>query len=220
MTLTLSNKVQIMEISLYQPHDLLWVKDIVIDQEKPNWYANHIITRPVVVRRAKHNSFIPVGVRGSQKTQRLACWVNSPDIIQSMSAIEVAKQQLWLRQYPQHPLQQFKALQKIESLFSQLDLSWGLCGSLGFELATGLMVANENSDLDLIVYIADKPQSKKLVLLWQRLQKLPFKVDLQIETPIGAMALYEWMHKPEKIMVKTNLGPILCTNPWAAITKV
>ncbi|ABM05338.1 phosphoribosyl-dephospho-CoA transferase [Psychromonas ingrahamii 37] len=209
-----------MQVSLYQPHDLLWVKDIVIHQENPNWYANHIITRPVVVRRAKDHPLIPVGVRGSQKTQRLACWVNRQDIIKSISAIEVVKRQLWLSQYAQHPLQQFKVLQKIELIFSQLNLSWGLCGSLGFELATGLMVANENSDIDLIVYMADKPQNEKLVLLWQMLQKLPFKADLQIETPIGAIALYEWMNKPEKIMVKTNLGPILCTDPWSAITKV
>lgn len=209
-----------MEISLYQPHDLLWVKNIVVQEEKPNWYANHIMTRPVVVRRAKHNPLIPVGIRGSKKTQRLACWVNRQDIIKTMSAIEIAKQQQWLRQYAQHPLQQFKALQNIELIFSQLNLSWGLCGSLGFELATGLVVANGNSDIDLIVYMLDKQESEKLVLLWKMLQKLPFKADLQIETPIGAIALYEWMNKPEKIMVKTNLGPILCTDPWSAITKV
>lgn len=209
-----------MEISLYQPHDLLWVKDIVIHQEKPNWYAKHIMTRPVVVRRAKHDPLIPVGVRGSQKTQRLACWINRQDIIKTMSAIEVAKQQQWLRQYEQHPLQQFKELQKIETIFSQLNLSWGLCGSLGFELATGLMVANDNSDIDLIVYMENQQHSEKLVLLWEMLQKLPFKADLQIETPLGAIALYEWIHKPGKIMVKTNLGPILCTDPWLAVTKV
>lgn len=208
-----------MRSTFYQAHHLLWVKDIVTTNQT-SWYEHHNIDRPVVVRRAKHDELIPVGIRGEQKTQRLACWVKQQDIIKGISAIEVAKQQQWLSQYEQHPLQQFKALKKIDNIFSKLDFDWGLCGSLGFELATKLQVANNHSDIDLIVYIADKQHLSKLTFLWEMLQKVPFKTDVQIESPLGAVALYEWMHKPKSLLVKTENGPILCQDPWLEIVNV
>ncbi|WP_312444661.1 phosphoribosyl-dephospho-CoA transferase MdcG domain-containing protein, partial [Stutzerimonas kunmingensis] len=40
-------------------------------------------------------------------------------------------------------------------------------------------------------------------------------VDLQLETPLGGVALGEWAGGAARVLVKTAEGPRLMSDPWA-----
>lgn len=192
-------------------HDLLWVKKI--QGTLPDWY-HHRIDHPVVVRRDTQHQYIPIGLRGSEKHMRVATWVKPEDVLKSKSAIEIVQDRAWNTQFNIHPLQQFKALELIHAIFRGYKLQWGIGGSLGYELATTYFIGNDSSDIDIILYPEQKLEQKELLSLWQDLQVIPFKPDVQIEMPHGAVALYEMIHSPNCVMLKTDQGPILTSDPW------
>lgn len=205
-----------MSIKQFPAHTLLWVGDILPLEQQPDWYPQHDVTRPVVVRRAQHPTQIPVGIRGEGRSQRLAAWVEPRQITRVMLPEEVAQTQNWHGQYKRHPLPQFLALEQVDTIFKQYNLPWGIGGSIGFELATGFVTANENSDLDLVVALYQPIDEQYLKQLWQALGDVGVAMDVQIETPNGAFALREWLQRgSQPVMMKTPQAPVLTTNPWA-----
>lgn len=205
-----------MSIEQFPAHTLLWVSDILPLEQQPDWYPQHDVTRPVVVRRAQHPTQIPVGIRGEGRSQRLAAWVEYGQITRVMLPEDVAKTQNWRIQYKRHSLPQFLALEQVDVIFKQYNLLWGIGGSIGFELATGFITANESSDLDLVVTLEQPIEDHCLQQLWQALGKVGVAMDVQIETPNGAFALREWLQRgSQAVMMKTPQAPVLSTNPWA-----
>lgn len=102
----------------YPAHTLLWVSNIESDEPLPTWYLDHDQSRPVVVRRAIHSDLIPVGIRGQNRSERLAAWVSPSSIIRSLRPDEVVQQASWTSQYQSHPLAQFLAMDQINSIFA------------------------------------------------------------------------------------------------------
>ncbi|MFV0576528.1 MAG: malonate decarboxylase holo-ACP synthase [Vibrio sp.] len=220
----------------FPAHTLLWVEDVVFDEvgseeasldsnaERPDWCKIHDKTRPVVVRRAENPNLIPVGIRGQHRSERAAAWVDPKQIIRALTPDQLVQNQPWLEHYSKHPLKQIDALESIESIFNYQKIRWGLGGSIGFELATSIITANENSDLDLIAYSPKPISNQVLAELWQNLIKLDVQMDVQIETPNGAFALREWLQchvslkeqgkSPQPVMMKTPLAPVLMLDPW------
>ncbi|MEZ2696443.1 phosphoribosyl-dephospho-CoA transferase MdcG domain-containing protein, partial [Hafnia alvei] len=43
--------------------------------------------------------------------------------------------------------------------------------------------------------------------------QLPCRTDVQVETPLGAFALTEWL-RDKRVMLKTSTGPVLTRDPW------
>lgn len=87
----------------------------------------------------------------------------------------------------------------------------GPTGSVGFELATELPTATPVSDLDLLVRI---PRGSSGVLtllaaLHREFRSLAVRVDCQIETLSGAVALAELVGGQSDVMVRTDAGPRL-----------
>ena len=46
------------------------------------------------------------------------------------------------------------------------------------------------------------------------LDEAPGRVDLQLETPQGAVALREWAGEAPRVLLKTQDGPLLVSDPW------
>jgi phosphoribosyl-dephospho-CoA transferase len=46
------------------------------------------------------------------------------------------------------------------------------------------------------------------------LRRLPVRVDVQIETPSGAIALAEYAANLARVALRTQFGPRLVENPW------
>ncbi|MBH3340362.1 malonate decarboxylase holo-ACP synthase [Pseudomonas mendocina] len=199
-----------------RPHDLLWgLRPEQLPQEAPAWaraaLGGHV---PVVVRRAPAESgWAAVGVRGAAREQRYATWMRLSEISQVISPEAVARAGHWR----QHAQPQWPALQALEQLAQQFDalgLSWGVTGSLGFELASGIAAAHADSDLDLLLRAPQPLSRDRARRLCDKLDAAPCRIDLQLETPHGAVALREWAGESPRVLLKTQEGPLLINDPW------
>jgi len=206
-----------MNSALYPAHTLLWVDALAAFEAEsmPEWYSKHDCERPVVVRRAQHPELIPVGIRGANRSERAAAWVEPSSIIRSLTPEQLVQTTPWVEQYTRPPLKQIAALSDIQNIFSRFNICWGVGGSVGFELATSIITSNSNSDLDLIAYLPQALSDEILAELWQALTALAVHMDVQIETKQGAFALREWLQRNgQAVMMKTSLAPILVKDPW------
>jgi phosphoribosyl-dephospho-CoA transferase len=109
-------------------------------------------------------------------------------------------------------------LQALEQLRPVLaPLTWGVTGSAGFELATGIEALHAMSDLDLILR-TPKPLGRDAAReLLATLDKAVCAVDMQLQTPFGAVALREWAGASPRVLLKTARGAHLVTDPWQAV---
>lgn len=196
-----------------RPHDLLWgMRPEQLPADAPAWAVAVLAAgQPVVVRRARVAAgLVAVGLRGATRDQRLAALMP----IEAISR-RVAPETLLGRQ-ASDDLPVFRVLVELRPLLDALGHCWGVTGSAGFQLATGLPMAHPDSDLDLLLR-AERPlpRSEARPLL-QLLEGRACRVDLQLETPLGGVALGEWAGGAARVLVKTAEGPRLVSNPWAA----
>ncbi|MGE4405545.1 malonate decarboxylase holo-ACP synthase [Pseudomonas sp.] len=194
-----------------RPHDLLWgMCPEQLPAAAPAWAVAVLAAgQPVVVRRAVVASgWVAVGLRGATREQRLAA-------LMPLAAISrrLAPEQLCARQAGED-LPVFRVLAELRPLLDAFGHHWGITGSAGFQLATGLPAAHPDSDLDLLLR-AERPLPRREArALLALLEGRACRVDLQLETPLGGVALGEWAGDAARVMVKSAEGPHLVSDPW------
>jgi len=149
-----------------------------------------------------------VGVRGQFRHQRYAAQM-------PRSAIS---RQLKPEALTRIDTQQFEhlaeRLQSISSIMKNFSGCWGYTGSFGFELATGIKMVTQQSDIDLLIR-AEKPFAKKQAIeLLENFQQAGLNVDIQLQLPQGGLALKEWARNSRKVLLKRPDGAVLVENPW------
>jgi phosphoribosyl-dephospho-CoA transferase len=96
---------------------------------------------------------------------------------------------------------------------------WGPTGSTGFELATQVPTVTVLSDLDLLIRTPERlpydAARQMLSHLHALAQRAGIRVDAQLETPAGGIALAEWAAGKTRVMARHAKGPQLVANPWA-----
>ncbi|HEA0260983.1 TPA: malonate decarboxylase holo-ACP synthase [Salmonella enterica] len=197
-----------------RPHDLIWLnardalEDVTESWVDTVWHSG----LPVVVRRdVDAQGRVPVGVRGMKRDQRAAGWVQPAAVVRICSPQSLVDSQTLLRSpfISQPPVQ-------VALLLAQQTWpwTWGITGSTGYALATGIPVIHAASDLDLLIR-APQPLVREELKTWQ--QQLAgglCRADTQVETPHGAFALNEWL-RDGKALLKTSQGPRLVSDPWS-----
>ena len=147
-------------IKQFWPHDLLTFsdsRDLVLNENPlPEWAKDSLSkAKIVVVRRGLvNNDLIPIGLRGDLRNQRLAGFLKKDRVINCYSPAYFIKNKSWLSLAPKRQeLPQFQALKKISAVLR--GYTWGIGGSLAYEMATGINMAINNpthkSDLDIIL---------------------------------------------------------------------
>lgn len=199
-----------------RPHDLIWIdqaSSLRSTTELPPWVAQYWQTSlPLVIRRDSINdNFIPVGIRGMKRSQRLAATVKNSAIIQVVSPEELVAKADSSMSSPWLAIPAMQALIALKA--NKLTWQWGVTGSCGYQLATGLEVMTMQSDLDLLVRCPYPVQLTDFLSLAELIRTLACRVDVQIETPYGGFALNEWLREG-RVMLKTATGPLLTANPW------
>lgn len=196
-----------------RPHDLIWLtaRD-ALEGITESWVDSVWHTGlPVVVRRdVDDTGRIPVGVRGLKRDQRAAGWVNAACVTRVVSPEDLSAQGDLLRSpfITQPPVQ--VALQLAQQAW---PWTWGITGSTGYALATGIPVIHADSDLDLLIR-APQPLPAAAFERWQtQLSSALCRADTQVETPPGGFALNEWL-RDGKALLKTRRGPRLVADPW------
>ncbi len=95
-------------------------------------------------------------------------------------------------------------------------MGWGITGSVGFALASGVSTLRQDSDLDLLLRAAQPLSRDEARALFSLLQAVPARIDMQIDTGRGGFALAEWAGEADRVLLKTGRGPLLVVDPWAA----
>lgn len=197
-----------------RPHDLIWLnaRD-ALEGTTESWVDGVWHTGlPVVVRRdVDEAGRIPVGVRGMKRDQRAAGWVKPTAVTRICTPESLVDPQVLLRSpfISQPPVQVALLLSQ-----QQWPWRWGITGSTGYALATGIPVIHASSDLDLTIR-APQALDRSSLEKWQRqLTDGLCRADTQVETPQGAFALNEWL-RDGKALLKTSRGPRLVSDPWS-----
>jgi phosphoribosyl-dephospho-CoA transferase len=159
-----------------------------------------------------HDSLLPVGIRGDRRSERCACWLRPAAVVECRRPEDLAVARGW-RGYPR--LTEVPALAVLDATAAMLaGLDWGPAGSVGFELATGRPAAHPDSDLDIVLRAPGRISRDEAGRL---LTTLPARIDVAVETPLGACSLAE-IAAGGSVVVKTLTGPRLVGDPWTEPT--
>jgi len=196
----------------YRPHHLLWGMTCAhLPANAPDW-AHEVLAAgwPVVVRRAAYQAdTIPIGIRGHTRSERLAGWLPAHAVTRATAPETLCNTT------PQRDLPLWQALAQLRPALTMTGLIWGITGAAGFELATGIPVLHADSDLDLLLRTPQPFSRGEARVLWAECETASCRIDLQLQTPCGGLALAEWASRAAKVMVKGQRAPRLLTYPWA-----
>lgn len=200
-----------------RPHDLLKLRRSPLAAGSPPWAHAAMRAAPfAVVRRAPaENGRVPIGVRGSTRGERLAAFADREDI----EAIVRPHALLGIdAQSGRAALAPFALLRTLRDAAVFGELRWGPTGSAGFELATSLPTISAGSDLDLLVDVPHAMTHEEAAERHEALQgyarRAGVRVDIQLETPFGGIALAEWAARKPRTMLRTATGARLVEDPW------
>lgn len=197
-----------------RPHDLIWLNTRdALEGTTESWVdAVWHTSLPVVVRRdVDTQGRIPVGVRGMYRNQRAAGWVRPDNIIHVCTPESLIDPMVLLcSSFTSQPQVQ-TALLLAQQTWPWM---WGITGSTGYALATGIPVIHAESDLDLLIRMPEA-LSHEWPEKWQRQLTDGFcRADTQVETTYGAFTLNEWL-RDGITLLKTSRGTRLVSDPWS-----
>lgn len=202
-----------------RPHDLLRLDRDAFElpADAPAWVAHGPAWRTlwVVVRRAvAAPGMAAVGVRGDLRRERWALSVPLSCVRERVTPGALAEERrLAVLPAARRGLPAFATLEAAVGLLGDRGLAWGPGGSVGYELASGLPVVTEGSDLDLILRSPEPLPRAEAREMLAGLAALPARTDAQVNTEHGSFALSEWAAGKE-ILLRRAAGPILTADPW------
>jgi phosphoribosyl-dephospho-CoA transferase len=186
------------------------------------WVAEALGTAPwVVVRRAEaRGDVIPVGVRGPNRAQRRAAWIDAGAVLETVTPERLAQTRGWVGAPRLGAVPALRALDAVEAIMGEQGFAddWGPVGSVGFELASGRPSATPSSDLDLVLRIERPLSIDAGRSLAAALDTLPVRTDVLLETPAGGVSLLEYVRAGGGVVLRTRRGPRLIVGDWAADT--
>lgn len=197
-----------------RPHDLVRLSRPleVIPENAPLWVANALSAAPwvVLLRAAGFQGRVTVGVRGTARSQRFAMRVHETAVMEVLTPEDLTMRIPELKR----ALPATRSLRAVSALLAKVAVPWGPIGSVGFELASGVPAVTLSSDLDVLIRPAGLPARAWLMRLHLALQRLPARVDCQVETDDGALALCELVSGEREVLLRTPTGPRLIPAPW------
>jgi phosphoribosyl-dephospho-CoA transferase len=205
----------------HRPHDLLWLTDpaaLVVQEPLPRWATPAwLAVSPVVVRRSTIAvpSEVPVGLRGAMRNERCAAHVSADRVMRSLTPEAIAHFASTSTAVRASALPCLRTLARVAGALNTSPLAWGVTGSVGFTLASGFDVLRFDSDLDLVLRAPSMVDVDALRFVAALLRDLEARVDVQVETPLGAFALQEWLRTGGPVLLKTNCGPMLVDDAWS-----
>ncbi|MGE8147247.1 malonate decarboxylase holo-ACP synthase [Pseudomonas frederiksbergensis] len=198
-------------VNTFLAHDLLWgMTPEQLPVDAPIWATDALAQgQPVVVRRALSAAGqIAVGVRGPLREQRFATVMTVEAIQRRVKPEDLCHVSI------DRDLPALRALTQLRAMLDACGFVWGTSGSAGFELASGVRALHERSDLDLILRTPQplsRAQAQELVKIFDT---AACQVDMQLQTPSGAVALREWAGPARRVLLKNATEACLVLDPW------
>jgi phosphoribosyl-dephospho-CoA transferase len=201
----------------FRPHDLIRVDQVTDLQwhgDLPHWVRPYLTRAPfVVVRRAPtvEPGLIPVGIRGRSRGQRIPAFLPVNTVLEFVTP----EQLVHLETSAMRDLPVFHTLSYIRAGLIDDNYSWGPTGSVAFELVSGMNTATRESDLDLIIRAPVPLCHLTASNLFRYLSSFAVHVDAQLDTPVGVIALAEYVQAKMQVLVRTTHGAFMVNDPWA-----
>ncbi|MDQ0245512.1 phosphoribosyl-dephospho-CoA transferase [Bacillus fengqiuensis] len=200
-------------------HDLLRLNNLsslITTHPEPEWVHEALTLAPfAVVRRAPiEKGEIPVGIRGSSRSERFAAFILKESIIERITPENLVEQKAWKQSPRQHEVHALGCLDRVDEILQFYELPWGPGGSVGFELASGIATVTAASDLDIVVRPPSFLSIEKAEGILQEFRALSVRIDAQVETPNGAISLIEYARGESQVLLRTMDGPRLVKDPW------
>ncbi|MGT2474372.1 malonate decarboxylase holo-ACP synthase [Paraburkholderia terrae] len=205
----------------WQAHDIVRLRRLESFDNEPAWVRAAFARAPfAVVRRAQAAAgLVAVGLRGAVRNERYGTWACSDDI-EAVFRPEALLSPPCALAADRAALPVFVALYALRcdaSCFG--SLTWGPTGSVGFELASGKPTATATSDLDLLIRMPNHLPRNEAQRIQAKLDEhaahTGIRIDAQIETPAGGVALAEYASGKARVMARHVSGPRLVSDPWA-----
>jgi phosphoribosyl-dephospho-CoA transferase len=208
----------------WSAHDLLWIRgvaDLICIDRCPFWVEGFLQKAPfVVVCRAEPiDGVIPVGVRGSSRNQRFAAYVAAESVLERITPEQLTESHGWRDNTRSRDIPALHTLAAIEEKLANFQLAYGPTGSIGFELASGFPAATSTSDLDLLIRAPEHLSMQLAQELITIFSETPCRVDVQLETPRGAVSLAEYAQGETPLLLRQCRGPVLIYDPWEPPTQ-
>lgn len=204
-------------------HSLLHVADAdVLEWESapPDWVAAALRRAPYVVTRRSlpRSEAVPVGVRGGARRQRAAAWLSLGAVDECTTPQMLAAQRAWRQRRDFAVMPAVAVLEQAAMILDSQGMAgrWGPGGSVGFELASGVISTTPTSDLDIVLYAEGSMARDDAARLQAELSSLPVRIDVLLETPNGAVSLAEYSTGVGAMLLRSALGPRLVPDPWSA----
>lgn len=186
--------------------------------ESPGWVASALARAPwVVVRRSQLlEGWVPVGVRGTERSERWATVLAEQHIRRSLSPADLLHR--WIASAAPAPagIAAFDALYCIAHAWRDVEFSWGPAGSVGFSLATEDCYCRPESDLDIVLEFPSPISRAEAHHLLASLPLCPVRIDVLVETPACGFSLKEFACSASSLLLRTTHGPCLGSDPWDA----
>jgi phosphoribosyl-dephospho-CoA transferase len=198
-------------VNTFLAHDLLWgMTPEQLPMDSPAWAIESVSAgQPVVVRRAlSAPDHVAVGVRGRLREQRFATVMSIAAIARRVIPEDLCHALI------ERDLPAVRALNDLRPMLDDFGWAWGVSGSAGFELASGVQALHEGSDLDLILRTPQPLDRLKAQALVKILDTAACQVDMQLQTPFGAVALREWAGAARRVLLKNAREACLVIDPW------
>jgi len=168
----------------------------------PPWVEASLTRAPfAVVRRERRVGVICVGIRGATRSERFAADLDAREIERRITPEELAERS----PARAHPV--LSALAQAGAIARAYKIGWGPAGAAAFELATGLPVLSEESDLDLVLRL--HPADERVPVLARAFTTLCARVDAELDFDDGCGTALNEAAAPGRLLVKTALGPRL-----------
>jgi phosphoribosyl-dephospho-CoA transferase len=204
-------------------HSLLHVADVdALEWESapPDWVTAALRRAPYVVRRRSlpRPGAVPVGIRGSARSQRAAAWVALGAIDECITPQMLVSQCVWRQRRDSAVTPAVAMLEQVAMILDGRGMTgrWGPGGSVAFELASGVVSTTPNSDLDIVLYADGSMARDAAACVQAELSSLPVRIDVLLETPNGAVSLAEFSNSVGAMLLRSERGPRLVADPWSA----
>jgi phosphoribosyl-dephospho-CoA transferase len=204
-------------------HDLIRLHEpiaLMADAPVPPWVEPALRRAPWVVVRRGHitDGMIPVGVRGLARPQRFAAFLPVAEIAERLSPEDLTDSLHAIDRARTDAAPALAALARVAPLLARRGHRWGPGGSVGFEIASGVLTATSSSDLDLILRQDRRLDPGEAIELRAALAEAaaPARIDVMLETPCGGVSLTDLAAMPRQVLVRTPDGARLSDDPWMA----
>ncbi|WP_028534808.1 phosphoribosyl-dephospho-CoA transferase MdcG domain-containing protein [Paludibacterium yongneupense] len=204
---------------LTRTHDMLFVSSdpkLTATAPLPAWATRAWLGRiPLAVRREPLivPSFIPIRLLSPGGEEHVDAYVPRDQVVTVVTPESLWWAKTWRLYTAWAHFPAMTALEKLSAMLDRMDWNWGLIGKAGMSVASGNLLMNEASPLQLLLR-ADIPFSREQAAAIYHAADTDL-LQIEVESPQGVFALESWL-RDGHVALETRQGSRLTDSPWQA----